>query len=174
MTTGTEQGAEPQFVFRLRREFDAPRDLVWAAFTEADRLLHWWGPKDVKAVWCEVDLRPGGQFRYCLRPPEGADIWGRFVFREIVPKEQLVAVVSFTGEDGEIVPHPWVADWPLQVLSTIGLESVGQGRTAVSVEWRALDATAIELRTFEDGAQDMRMGWTGTFDQLDAYLAGVR
>ena len=79
--------AKQQFEFVIKRTFNAPRGRVWQAWTEADHLGKWWGPAGFDIVSVKLDLRPGGTFHYCLRSPDGQDMWGKFIFREIVPQE---------------------------------------------------------------------------------------
>src|SRR5262249_7142388 len=114
--------------FILTRVLDAPRELVFKAWTEAERLAHWWGPKGFAVRVCRLDLRPGGVFLYSMRSPDGRDMWGKWVFREIVPPERLVFVVSFSDEEGGVTRHPFAPDWPLEVLSTLTLTEQ-DGRT---------------------------------------------
>jgi uncharacterized protein YndB with AHSA1/START domain len=156
--------------FVITRVFDAPRELVWKAFTEPERLLHWWGPKDFETLSCTVDLRPGGVFHYHLRSPDGQDVWGKFVYREIVAPERLVCIVSFSDEKGGIARHPFSPTWPLQILSTVTFVE-HEGGTRLTVHWAPHAATESERETFEAGRDSMRQGWTGTLDQLAAYLA---
>jgi uncharacterized protein YndB with AHSA1/START domain len=87
---------EPPFV--ISRVFDAPRDLVWKAWTESDRLMQWFSPRGSKMVSNENDLRPGGVFHYLLSSPDGGDYWGKWVYREIHKPERLVFVVSFSDK----------------------------------------------------------------------------
>ena len=82
------------------RIFNAPRERVWKAWTEAEHLGNWWGPKGFDIVSVKLDLRPGGIFHYCLDRPEGQEMWGKFIFREIVPEQRLVFVVSFSDAEG--------------------------------------------------------------------------
>src|SRR3989442_13310132 len=84
----------------ITRVFDAPRDLVFKAGTEPQRLMRWWGPNGFTTPFCKVDLRPGGVFHYCMRSPEGQDYWGRGVYREIVEPERIVYLDSFADEEG--------------------------------------------------------------------------
>src|SRR6266542_819054 len=88
--------AEREFV--LSRVFDAPRDLVWKAFTEPERLAQWWGPKGFKVIVSRMDLRPGGMYHYGLKATDGSDMWGRMAYREIVKPERIVWVNSFSDE----------------------------------------------------------------------------
>lgn len=158
------------FEFVIRRVFDAPLERVWRAWTDAERLAKWWGPKDFDIVSVKLDLRPGGTCHYLLRSPDGQDMWGRFVFREIVPKQKLVFIVSFSDEAGGISRHPLHEGWPVQIFSAVTF-SESQGKTTITVRWVPYEATDSERKVFEDGKDSMRAGWTGTFDRLEAYLA---
>src|SRR5258708_15039446 len=85
----------------LTRVFDAPRNLVWDAFTKADLLKLWFGPRGWSLVVCEVDLKVGGGFRFVLHGPDGRDMGMRGVYREIVPPERSVHMESFDDYPGE-------------------------------------------------------------------------
>jgi uncharacterized protein YndB with AHSA1/START domain len=156
--------------FSITRAFDAPRDLVWKAVTESDHLMHWWGPKGFAMLVCDVDLRPGGVFRYSMRSPDGHEMWGKWVYREILPPERLVSVVSFTDENGNLMRHPMSPTWPLEVLNTMTL-SEQDGQTSMTVSGYPINATEEERKTYDAGRGSMKQGFTGTFDQLAAYLA---
>jgi uncharacterized protein YndB with AHSA1/START domain len=160
-----------EFEFVIMRIFDAPRERVWRAWTEAKSLGKWWGPKGFDIVSVKLDLRPGGTFHYCLKSPEGQEMWGKFIFREIVPEQRLVFVVSFSDAEGGLARHPMSPDWPLMMLSTVTFADTGTGKTTITVKWVAYEATDKEREVFEAGKDSMRQGWTGTFDRLDDYLA---
>ena len=157
--------------FEITRVFDAPRDRVWKSWTEAERLKQWWGPKGFVVTHCTVDLRPGGIMHYCLRMPDGNQMWGKFVYREIVKPERLVSVNSFSDKDGGTTVHPMSPAWPREMLSTVTFEAQG-GKTKVAVQWVPLDtSTDLERKTFDEGRESMKMGWTGTMEQFAEYLA---
>lgn len=157
--------------FIISRLFDAPRDKVWKSWTEAERLKHWWGPKGFTVKQLKLDLRPGGTMHYSLKMPDGNEMWGLFVYREIVPPERLVFVNSFSDPQGGISTHPLNPTWPRQMLTTVSFEEQG-GKTKVTVHWVPLEgSTDLERKTFEDGRESMKMGWTGTFEQFTGYLA---
>jgi uncharacterized protein YndB with AHSA1/START domain len=159
-----------QPVFVISRELDAPRDLVWKAFTETERLKHWWGPKGFKVMSAKLDLRPGGLFHYGLQSPDGHAMWGKFIYREIVAPERLVSVVSFSDEQAGVTRHPMSETWPLETLSTITFAAHG-GKTMLTVQWVPVNATEEERKTFDAAHASMQQGWTGTMDQLADYLA---
>jgi uncharacterized protein YndB with AHSA1/START domain len=85
----------------LTRVFDAPRRLVFDAFTKPELLKRWFGPRGWSLVVCEVDLRVGGGFRFVLRSPDGREMGMRGVYREIVPPERSVHMESFDDYPGE-------------------------------------------------------------------------
>ena len=82
--------------FEIQRTFRAPRERVWKAWTDEAQLKQWWGPAGFKVHTCKVDLRPGGTFLYGMTAPDGTEMWGKFVYREIKAPEKLVFVVSFS------------------------------------------------------------------------------
>jgi uncharacterized protein YndB with AHSA1/START domain len=81
--------------FTITRVVDAPRNRVWKAWTDAKALKKWWGPKGFEVVSTKVDLKPGGIFHYLLRSPNGQDMWGKFIYREIVPRSVLFSSRPF-------------------------------------------------------------------------------
>jgi uncharacterized protein YndB with AHSA1/START domain len=85
----------------LTRVFDAPRRLVFDAFSKPELLKRWFGPRGWSMTVCEIDLRVGGAFRFVLRSPDGKDMGMRGVYREIVPPERSVHMESFDDYPGE-------------------------------------------------------------------------
>jgi len=155
--------------FEISRVYDAPRARVWQAWTEPSRLKHWWGPRGFTVHTCKVDLRPGGTFLYGMKAPDGGDVWGKFVYREIKAPERLVFVVSFSDPQGGVTRHPLSPDWPEYILSTVEFSDLG-GKTKVSIRWIPHEASEAERKVFEAGRPSMTQGWGGTLDQLEAYL----
>jgi uncharacterized protein YndB with AHSA1/START domain len=173
MTTANSN-AEVTSEFVISRVFDAPRDLVWKAFTEADRMKQWWGPKGFTVIASKMDLRPGGTYHYGMKSPNGSPMWGKFVFREIVPPVRMVFISSFSDEAGGVTRHPMAPTWPLEMLSTFTFEEEPGGKTKVTICWSPHNATEEERMTFDAGQDSMRQGWGGTLDQLAAYLAKAK
>jgi uncharacterized protein YndB with AHSA1/START domain len=157
----------------ITRVFDAPRSLVWQAWTEADRLAQWWGPKGASIRVIKLDFRPGGIFHYAMAFQPGQDMYGRFVYREISAPERLVFVSSFSDAEGGITraPFPQLANsWPLEVLNTVTLTE-DRGKTTLALRGGPINATEEERKTYAGMADSMRQGFTGTFEKLDEYLA---
>ncbi len=167
----TETGSDAlQRPFVISRTFSAPRELIWEAWTERQRLMRWFGPKGFTMSAASMDFRPGGMFHYCLLAPDGRSMWGKFLYREIVVPERITMVNCFSDENGGTTRHPKSPTWPLEMLSICSLVEQG-GDTTVTIQWAPLNPTAEERRTFDAAHEDMKRGWSGTFDQLADYLA---
>jgi len=150
--------------FVISRVFDAPRELVFKAFTEPERLKQWWGPKGFKVVAQSMDLRPGGMYHFELRAADGNTMWARFVYREIAAPERIVYVNSFSNEKGGLT----------RLLTTLLFEDVGEGRTKLTVTSIAINESDDERATFDAAHPSLTQGWTGQLDKLDVYLADVK
>jgi uncharacterized protein YndB with AHSA1/START domain len=157
--------------FVISRMFDASRERIWKAWTEREQLMQWFGPKGFTMPVAQLDFRPGGSLHYCLRGPDGKEMWGKFTYREIVTPERIVLVNSFSDNDGNLTRHPFSATWPLEMLTTTTFTEE-KGKTTVTIRWAPLNPTEEERKTFDTSHDGMRQGWTGTFDQLAQYLAG--
>ena len=108
---------------------------------------------------------------YHLRSPDGLEIWGKFVYREISPPEKLVYINSFSDPAGGTTRAPFFdGKWPLEILSTVTLAAEGK-KTKVTINWLPYSATDIERKTFEEAASSMQQGWSGTLENLTDYLA---
>jgi uncharacterized protein YndB with AHSA1/START domain len=173
-STGAGASQVPELV--ITRQLEAPRDLVWKAWTDAQDLSHWWGPKGCKLRVVSLELRPGGVFHYAMQFRPGQETFGRFVYREIAPPERLVYVSSFSDAEGGITRAPFPQlrqSWPLEVLNTLTLTEA-DGRTTLTLRGSPINATQAELETFAGMFDSMRQGFGGTFDELSAYLAEAR
>jgi len=157
----------PEFV--IEREFSAPRELVWKCWTDAKRLARWWVPGQFSWGGATLDLRVGGMFHYCMRWPDGRDMWGKFVYHEIVAPERLVFVSSSSDKDGGITRAPWFADWPLEVLNTLVLHDAG-AKTKMRLSAHPINANDAELKRFVMAQPGMSQGFGGVFKQLDQLL----
>lgn len=133
------------------RILDAPRVLVFKAWTSAEHLARWWGPKDFSAPSLSMDFRPGGTYRHAIRSADGTDYWMRGVYREIVEPERIV----FTFAWGEDAPEP-------ETLVTVTFEE-HDGKTRLT--FRQEPFATIEER------DSHASGWGECLDRLEACLA---
>ena len=122
--------------FVLIRTLDAPRELVWKVWTQAEHLGKWFSPKGFGIIAANMDFRVGGIYQYGLRMPDGGSMWGKWAFREIVAPERMVVVQCFSDEHGGVSRHPMAPDWPQYTLSTMTFAEQGE-RTAEAAGQRA-------------------------------------
>lgn len=157
MAATTSAAAEPaERVLVLTRTFDAPRELVFKAWTTPEHLVRWWGPKGFTLPSCEMDLRPGGAFRFLMRSPEGTDHRLHGVYREIAPPERLV--FTWTWVDAEGTPGH-------ETTVTVTFEEDG-AKTRLTLHQAIFESV---------GARDAHEGgWTECLERLAAYVAGQR
>jgi len=170
--TATALKAEAQKEFTISRTFNAPRDLVWKAWTEADRLAQWWGPKGCTIRVIKLDFRPGGIFHYAMAFGPGHEMYGRFVYGDIAAPEKMQYVSSFSDPDGGVTRAPFggiAADFPLEVHNTLTLTEQG-GKTTLMLRGGPIGATEAERQCFEGMFDSMQQGFAGTFERLDEYL----
>ncbi|MDR3708989.1 MAG: SRPBCC domain-containing protein [Capsulimonadaceae bacterium] len=167
-TTNSTPGTEPRI--SVSRTFAAPRDIVFKAWTESERLSRWWGAAGFSMLVAKLDVRPGGVFHYGMRSPDGLQMWGKFTYAEVAPPERLVFRNSFADEAGNPVRHPFCPTWPLEVLTTLTLVE-HDGVTDLALSGSPINANELEIETFGDGIASMEQGFSGTFDQLAEYLA---
>jgi uncharacterized protein YndB with AHSA1/START domain len=111
--------SDPRSIIGVR-EFDAPRDLVFAAFTDPKHLAHWWGPNGFTTTAHSFDFRPGGVWRFVMHGPDGRDYQNRITFEEIVPPERIV--YRHGGSDDVE---------PVHFKQTVVFEDIG-GRTRIT------------------------------------------
>jgi uncharacterized protein YndB with AHSA1/START domain len=139
----------------MTRIFDAPREMVFDAFTRPELLKRWFGPRGWSLVVCEVDLRVGGGFRFVLRGPDGKDMGMRGVYREIVRPERSVHIETFDDYPGES-----------QVTSVL-VEEGGRTTFTASVLYSSKEVCAGVLQS------GMEHGAAESYDRLAELLAGV-
>lgn len=163
MPEGTDAPSTQEQALVIERMFDAPRELVWKAWTDPQMVRRWWGPKGFVAPAAEIDFRVGGKWLYAMQSPEfneGRPIWSTGVYREIVPFERIVWTDCFADGQGNVVPATYYGmpdDFPLEMLVTVEFEDLG-GKTKMTLRHEGLPAG--EMR---EGAGQ---GWNESLDKL--------
>jgi uncharacterized protein YndB with AHSA1/START domain len=157
----------------VSRSFGMPRDLVFLAHSQAEHLSRWWGPKGFALARCRLDFCPGGSFHYCLRLPDGHEMWGKLAYREILRPERIVFTQSFADETGATVRAPFSADWPLEVLHSLTLTEHGEV-TTLEMLASPLNATQAERKSFGSARASVSQCLAGTLGQLSRHLATLR
>lgn len=139
----------------LTRTFDAPRELVFEAWTEQGHLMKWLCPKDFAVLYVDVDLRPGGAWRSGMKAPDGEEYYMRGIYREVAPPERLVFTHSWedSKEPGHEPGH--------ETLITVTLRDLGN-KTEMTFHVAGL--------TSDESRDGQKQGWSEAFDNLAAAL----
>jgi uncharacterized protein YndB with AHSA1/START domain len=141
----------------ITRVFDAPRALVFEAWTDAAMLAQWWGPKGFTNPVCEIDARVGGALRIHMRSPDGSVHPMKGEFREIVPPQRLVFTNIAVDETGNHI---------IEGLTTVTFtEETGKTMLTLHTRGSAVVEKAVPY------LQGMEYGWTQSIDKLQAMLA---
>ena len=163
MATKNSSASQEQALV-ITRVFDAPRELVFKAWSEPERAMRWWGPKGFTTPVAKIDFRVGGRFLNCMRGPDGKDYWSTGVYTEIVEPKRIVCTDSFADADGNVVPashYGMTGDVPTEMLITVTFEDQG-GKTKLTLRHEGLPAGEHQT-----GANQ---GWNESFDKLVEYL----
>jgi uncharacterized protein YndB with AHSA1/START domain len=138
------------------RMLDAPRELVWTAWTDPKHLAQWWGPDGFSTTTSAFDFRPGGVWRFVMHGPDGRDYQNRITFDEIV-KPERIAYHHGGGEDVE----------PVQFTTTVTFEDLG-GKTRLTLH-AVFPSAADRDRVVKDYGADK--GAMQTLSRLADYVA---
>ncbi len=152
-----EQTATNERQFTITRVFDAPREVVWQAWTDPDEAPAWWHPRGVATPResVEFDLRPGGRYRYTMIAPDGTQYPTTGVYREITPPERLVMTWGSVGDPDESAP-----------VLTIQLAEHGEGGRQTLMTFHVLGIDGVR------GDDNVYDGWDSAFDLLVEHLDG--
>ena len=159
----------PEYV--LERIFDAPRELVWRAWTDPEILHQWYGP-GVETVIHQFDLRPGGAWLNEMKWGGKSD-FSKMAFQEVTQPKRMVWHHSSTDVDWNVVSSPMMANWPRVLLTTVTFQEA-DGKTTVRLSQVPLDATDAEIACFAEMMVNMDKGWGSGFKMLDDLLQELR
>jgi len=145
----------------IERIFDAPRELLWKAWTDPQHIMRWWGPKDFTAPVAKIDFRVGGTYLFCMRSPDGQDYYSTGVYREIVPLQRIVYTDSFADENGKVVSaahYGMGEDFPLELLVTLTFEDYEDGKTRFTLRHAGMPEG--------ENSEMAGLGWNQSLDKL--------
>ena len=140
----------------VTRVFNAPRKLVFEAFTRPEHLVRWWGPRGYTMPVCEIDLRPGGAYRFVSRGPDGAEYPFKGVYREIAPPERLVYTETWDME-------PWSSTETL--ITAVLEERDGKTTMTSTILYPSTEARDAHIQS------GMEWGMRETYERLDELVA---
>jgi uncharacterized protein YndB with AHSA1/START domain len=145
----------------ITRTINAPRELVWKAWTNEKLMTEWWGPRGFTSSGCKLDPRPGGVFEICMDHPDFPNHWSKGEFVEVKKPEKIVFTSrAFIDESGKA---------KLETINTVTLEEIG-GKTKFTLHAMVTKATP-EMKPALDG---MNQGWNETIDKLANLLETLK
>jgi uncharacterized protein YndB with AHSA1/START domain len=156
----TKDNPTPPNSVEITRIFDAPRELVWQAWTDPQHLMRWWGPQHFTSPSCSIDLRVGGKYHFCMQGPDGQKIWSTGVYQELVAPERIVYKDSFADEEGNAVSASYYGmgnDIPFGMTVTVTFEDMS-GKTKMTLRHEGIPAGEMSEMTVQ--------GWNESFDKL--------
>ena len=168
-----DNNLDQSFDITFTRVLDAPRELVFKAWTEPGHFANWWGPKGFTLEVVKMDARPGGEFLGFQTSPDGNHVmWGKFAYQEVLEPEKVAFIQSFSDEHGSTIRAPFSANWPLEIINIITLED-DEGKTVLTLKGGPVNASAEEQEAYNSMATMLQQGLEGTFDQLADYLVSL-
>ena len=165
MTKNTSNEIERMVVTRV---FDAPRELVWKAWTDAKYVMQWWGPKGFTSPACKMDVRVGGKSLLCMRTPDGYEGWNAVEYHEIVPYEKIVSSMYFSDSEGNKIDPEQLGmeDEAIEGAYDVTLfEDLGNGQTRLTYIGNEPMESAKNSGQFQ--------GWNETLEKVAAVVAGL-
>ena len=152
----------------ITRVFDAPRALVWKAWTDPKYIIQWWGPKGFTASVCEMDFRVGGKLLCCTKTPDGQEFWNAVEYQEIVLHEKIVSSMYFSDAKGNKVEpaHYGIEHEAIEGAYDVTLfEDLGNGQTKLTFIGNETMQNALESGQLE-GMKEVLDKFAGVVEGL--------
>lgn len=157
----------------LTREFNAPMQLVFDAWTQVDHLKNWMFPQaDFTCEYISAAISTGGTSLHKMIMPNGFGMWLFTKYEEINPPDTLVFRQYASNENGDILPNPQMPGWPKELRTTIKLKEINS-KTYLQLIWQPINPTQAEDDAFNASRSSHDSGWSGGFDQLVTYLKSL-
>ena len=144
--------------------FDAPRELVFKAWTDPEQLKHWYAPDGCTIDFKSIEVKAGGEFHSCIHDPVHGDCWIKGVYQEVVPPEKLVFTMELSNEQGVMVTANEAGkseDWPQAIVTTVTFTPIGE-QTKLTLHQTVAEAEAKKTGAYQS--------WFSMFDRLNAIL----
>src|SRR3984885_10988593 len=166
MTKSTSSEIERMVV---TRDFDAPRELVWKAWTDPKYVMQWWGPKGFTAPVCKMDVRVGGKSLCCMKTPDGQEFWNAIEYHEVVLYEKIVSDMYFSDSQGNKIDPAQlgIEHEAIEGAHDVTIfEDLGNGQTKLTHTGNEPMESARESGQLE--------GWNQILEKLAAVIAGLK
>jgi uncharacterized protein YndB with AHSA1/START domain len=154
----------------IERVFDAPREMIWRAWTEPEMVKRWWGPQGFTAPSIKIDLRVGGKYVFCMHGPKGSefdkDLYSAGVYKEIVPMEKLAVTDYFSDAEGNKIDpavYGMTPDTPAEMDVVVKFEEAEGGKTKLTIKYPRPESEEKFQAMLTSG---MVEGWNSSLDKL--------
>jgi uncharacterized protein YndB with AHSA1/START domain len=144
----------------IERTFNAPRSIVWKAWTEPKMIKRWWGPEHFTGSFAKNELKVGGKYLFAMRAPDKKDYWSTGTYLEIQLERKIVATDSFSNKKGDIVDpktYGMPADMPRELLLTVVFDEISPNQTKVSIKQAGMPESMMANAT---------SGWNTSLDKF--------
>jgi uncharacterized protein YndB with AHSA1/START domain len=151
--------------FKISRIFNAPRELVFQAWTDPKLVHKWWGPANFTAPTIKIDFRVGGKFHFCMRAPDGKEYWNGGVYKEIIVPEKIIQTMYFSNKDGNKVPSSQYFgsdEYPSETTDVVTFEVYEKNKTKLTLLRDHSEAIAKKFGEIE--------GWSQSLDRFEKIL----
>lgn len=158
----------------IEKDFNAPLQLVFDAWTQVEHLNQWMFPMPgCQCEFVQADIAPGGTSLHKITMPNGHEMW-LFTRYEVVESPSKLDFLQYMSNDqGEILPNPHMPNWPKDMVATLNFEALADDKTRLTFYWEPRNPTPEEIKAFEDSRADHGRGWGAGMEQLERYLESI-
>jgi uncharacterized protein YndB with AHSA1/START domain len=155
----------------VTRNFDAPVELVWKAWTDPEYVMRWWGPDHFSSPSARIDLRVSGISLVCMRAPQefgGQDMYSTWVYREIVPMQRLEFIQNLADEEGNLIDPQKLGlppEFPRHMRTVVTFKDLGNGTTEMTVTEYDMPAADTEM------GRNAELGLNQSLDKMAAIFS---
>lgn len=169
-----EMSKAPASAVVIERIFNAPRELVWKAWTDPEIIKKWWGPEGFSAPSIKVNFKVGEKYTYAMHGPADSewdkDMYTSGIYKEIIPNEKIVVTDYFSDENGNPLPPADFGqdpDFPKEMTVTILFEEAGEGKTKLTIIYPKPETEEQYQAMLKSG---MKEGWQSSLNKLEKAL----
>jgi uncharacterized protein YndB with AHSA1/START domain len=158
----------------IEREYNAPKQLVFDAWTKPEHLNNWMFP--MQGCTCEfvsADITDGGTSHHKITMPNGHEMWLFTKYEEVRSPDKLVFLQYMSNENGDILSDPQMPGWPKDMVATLHFEEIKKNKTKLTFLWEPRNPTSKEIEIFEASRADANKGWGAGMAQLEIYLESL-
>lgn len=156
--------------FFIARSFDADIETVYEMWSNPEHIAQWLPPAGATMRFLRAEMRDGGSSFYAMTTAEGMTMHGRIRYIAFEKPHRIVYTQQFCDETERVIRPPFFTNWPETMLTTVEFAAEGPDRTRVTVRWEPKDFTDADIAEFVKQRGGMTMGWTGSFDKLEALI----